>query len=124
MPTRSKPQLTETPCIWNEASLEILRDLLDRKEAVLSELGFYYSRDRHPEHHHDRPEDFGGKFKKQAEAHENGVLFEIAGALSWAGSSFARISRLVLLATLEKIKESPDLIYREEFPSEVLLVVA
>jgi hypothetical protein len=116
MPTLSKSQLTETPSVWQEPGEEMRQKLYEIGETVLTALDFYRE--------HDRPEDFGGKFREQVEAHKNAVLSEIAAALTLAASVAQSISVPVLIATLEKVRKAPDLIFSEDFPAAVLWYVA
>jgi hypothetical protein len=116
MPTLSKPQLTETPSVWQRPSLDMQEAVFTTGEAVLGKLGFY--------HEHGRPEDFGGKFKEQVQKDGYQVLSEIAGALTLAASISQSISPPVLIATLGKVRQQPDLIVRDDFPGAVLWLLA
>jgi hypothetical protein len=116
MPTLSKPKLKETPSVWLEPSRRIECELTAIKGTVLQELGFYRE--------HGRPEDFGGKFKKQILAHEKELLSEIVGALTLAAAISASVSRPVLIATLERVRKNPKLIFKKHFPGAVLWIVA
>jgi hypothetical protein len=116
MPTLSKPKLKEGPSVWRTPHRLMLAELTKNKTIILEQLRFYCE--------HDRPEDFGGKFKKQVQVHEKAVLLEIAAALTCAASVSASISISVRIATLKKVRAKPELILKKTFPAAVLWIIA